>query len=1570
MLSLTCARRLARSAGLLGFVFVVAGVSHQAAAQPDAVPVGRGPLPASQVPDSLRPWIPWVLYDSDDYGCTWVGDERECAWPGHLDLALRKGGGTFRYQVYADRPTLAKLPGDETRFPQNVRVDGVATPVRSLPADSRPAVFLNAGSHRIEGTFRWNSLPELLAVPKLAARVTLSIENQPVVRVRRNDEGAVWLEGTEHATDEEGRLELEVFRRIDDGVPLKVITQLDIRASGPAREVNFGRVILPGTTPTALESELAVRMSPAGDLVAQVHAGTYSIRVIALTGSSPKRLSMSLAAHRSGSNSSGSTSSGSASGADDDSAANAQTDEEIWPSEEIWAWAADEKLRQVELAGAPTIDPARTNLPANWRSFPAYVLKPERGLELTTTRSGEPQPPPNDLSLRRELWLDLDGSGYTVRDHFTGTMNQRHRLDLTAGELGHVVVDGRDQLITEPKDRDGKDHAGVELRSSDVRLRAEWRRSGSVRALPAVGWSEDVQSLSTSVHLPPGWSLLAAPGADEATGTWIDQWNLWGIFFVLILALAASKLWGVQWGLVALVGLALCYHEPGAPRFSWITMTGLAALLAVLPVGLLRNATRFLYWFTAIVLLLLAVPFAAGQLKVALYPHLAPEPDALDSIGGLTLAAREAPTEAEAFDEEAPGAPAPEGASAPEPDIEGDDAVEEEPEALEAAPAQSIAPARPKRKREAKSGGYGMRNQGAGLLGSLGQRGEMARKEWADPNEVVQTGPGVPDWSWRAWSLSWTGPVTKDHQLRLMLISPLGNRFLALLRVMFLGALLFVFLRRAPSGPATRKAVAAALLALLMSAPNSGLAQDTPSDERLEELKTRLTKAPDCLPNCVLASSMRIDIKAGGATVDATVHASAQAAYRIPGPLQNWVPDVTTLNGKPTTAMALRDEGFLFLRLPAGTHQVRFEGVIPRRDVLTLAFGEPPRALSVSAPGWETEGLRSDGRVSQSIQFRREITTATEQAARRRALLPWLLVHRRLEVGVRWTLHSTVERITPPGSPVVARIPLLAGERVTDPNVSVQPKGVVVSLGRDDQSISWTSVLKPRAKLSLTAAKNVRRSERWTLACGPIWRCEASGIAPVHHHQHGNWEPEFSPWPGETIELQFNKPEAAPGQSTTIDRATLTVTPGVRMLRAKLDATIRTTQGNAQTFTLPPKAKILALSVDGQTRAVQQEGQKVRVTLHPGSQEIRMRWQQPSGLRAWFVTPKVHLGGDAVNVRVKIEVPKQRWLLWADGPAWGVAILFWPYLLLVIALALVLGRTVRAPLRSWEWMLLGLGLTQVPAPAALVVVGWFVAMDRRRRNPDLSPGWFDLRQLALGGFTLITLGCLYAAVHTGLLVQPDMQVVSPEGTDRVLSWYTDRTSGGIPRPRLLSLPIAAWRMGMLLWALWLAWRLIHWLRWGWSCIGEGGLWKRLAKTRPLPPGGAPAVGPSVGDDDDDSPTRVEKKRPSERPPKPGPKPPSEASPDPAPASRADADVPMNPFDRTSRPPDPAPKAAPKATETDQPQTEGAPTIRTGIPITRPPASPEAKKDGSDEDNKDGQSEDGERKDEKEDGDSD
>jgi hypothetical protein len=64
---------------------------------------------------------------------------------------------------------------------------------------------------------------------------------------------------------------------------------------------------------------------------------------------------------------------------------------------------------------------------------------------------------------------------------------------------------------------------------------------------------------------------------------------------------------------------------------------------------------------------------------------------------------------------------------------------------------------------------------------------------------------------------------------------------------------------------------------------------------------------------------------------------------------------------------------------------------------------------------------------------------------------------------------------------------------------------------------------------------------------------------------------------------------------------------------------------------------------------------------------------------------------------------------------------------------------------------------------------------------------------------------------------------------------------------MLSLPLWVFRLLMLAWSLWLASRLLRWLRWGFDAFREGGLWRKAPQRVPRElPDPDPASAPSAG----------------------------------------------------------------------------------------------------------------------------
>jgi hypothetical protein len=267
------------------------------------------------------------------------------------------------------------------------------------------------------------------------------------------------------------------------------------------------------------------------------------------------------------------------------------------------------------------------------------------------------------------------------------------------------------------------------------------------------------------------------------------------------------------------------------------------------------------------------------------------------------------------------------------------------------------------------------------------------------------------------------------------------------------------------------------------------------------------------------------------------------------------------------------------------------------------------------------------------------------------------------------------------------------------------------------------------------------------------------------------------------------------------------------------------------------QAELQSVTINGATQPIRQEQQTVTIPIVPGQQTIVIAWRQPNGISLRVRTPKFELGVPSANAETIINMPTDRWTLFVAPALLGPAVLFWGLLLVFALIAFALGRSRATPLRTGHWFLLSLGLTQVPIWSAALVVGWLLALGwRQRRGASLGWSAFRLLQIALAVLTVLALSSLFASIEAGLLGLPQMQISGNGSSAEQMRWFHDRTMDALPQVWVVSVPLMVYRLAMLSWALWLASALLAWLRWGWGCFSEGGLWRSPAtKQAPASP---------------------------------------------------------------------------------------------------------------------------------------
>ncbi|MDF3022195.1 MAG: hypothetical protein K0Q92_3498, partial [Steroidobacteraceae bacterium] len=552
------------------------------------------------MPPSLREWQGWVLHGEEFRRCPFLvtGDmepgaplsqnDYRCTWPERLTLSVDARGGSFtqRWQVHAE--SWVSLPGDEEHWPREVRVNGTPAPV--VAHENRPRLRLAPGSYTVSGRFEWTSRPEALPLPLQTAIVDLVVDGARVPQPERPD-GGVWL-GKRRSAQQAAAMEVQVYRLVRDDIPVYLVTRIRLNVAGEAREEQLARVLPGGFTPVSLQGGLPARLDRDGTLRVQVRAGSHDV-VIAARGATV--------------------------GA---SLSRPEATGGVWPKEEIWSFAANDLLRVATASGAEGIDPAQANVPGEWRQYPAFRMDAAARLTIEERSRGLSNVDDNRLSLQRDLWLDFDHAGFTVKDLIIGQMRRDWRLDMQAPfSLQSARQNGDQLLVTEGADG----RAGVELRQPQLSLSTVARKPSGAGAMPATGWNSRFDNVSGTLYLPPGHRLLAALGTDRAPGSWWERWGLWDVFGVLLIAGFVYWAAGLIPAIVAGVALALTYQEMPGYIWLWGNLLAALAIARAAPEGRFRRFAGVYRTLSFVALGLALLPFVWLQVRYALYPQLSTE---------------------------------------------------------------------------------------------------------------------------------------------------------------------------------------------------------------------------------------------------------------------------------------------------------------------------------------------------------------------------------------------------------------------------------------------------------------------------------------------------------------------------------------------------------------------------------------------------------------------------------------------------------------------------------------------------------------------------------------------------------------------------------------------------------------------------------------------------------------------------------------------------------------------------------------------------------------------------------
>ncbi len=1309
------------------------------------------------VPEDLTPWKQWVLYAHKDLECPLAPissrHKRVCLWPSHLTINVSGKEAFFTYKVFVFKDSFVELPGSQEVWPVELSANGKKE--AAINKKGKPYLFLKRGSFEIKGKLVLGDT-KAFYVPQGTALLKLFLNGKSIDEPKLDTEN--WLlfltekSQSKIYTRPKKKIKLEVFRLLKDGVPFEIESVVRMFVSGEPRELVFKNMIPDGFVPVKASFPFKWAFDKSGNLYLQVRPGTWNFKYVMVNPSHVRKIS-------------------------------------YWNKDrrllmpEIWVFKEDPSVRRVELKGGTPVDPTQTDIPEHWKNFPAFYVKKGSSLVFDELTRGSEKRPPNELSLKRTMWLGFNGNVYYVKDEISGKINSKWRLNaIPPLRLGRVVIDGRPRLIT--KDNNGK--AGVEIRNRSIYLEAEGEMEGSIDELKGLGWEEEFSSAKIELFLPPGWSVLAAIGADITDGTLIDKWSLLDIFLLLLLSWASFKCFGILGAIFMFLFLFLGIQDKGAPVWIWLHPIIAQALLMMVKKESTVRLVKTYKFISLIGILFLVLPFSAKSIKCAIYPQVC------RAISHEELT-RDMP---------------------------------------------SIIPSVQKKLK-------GTRLNKSALKGKMYYQENQTQfgvKLDFEPEARIQTGPGLPSWQGNKVRLRWSGPVSYNQKISIRFVPPLLNLIFGITKAVA-PILLLIVMSGVSIGlmPKSRNLnfILFFLVVFITSFSPSVVQCAFPSRDLLKELENRLTSPPKCYPYCTAIKSTVIKVCDNRLEFRFMIKSLADSVMRLPISLKNWQPEEVFIQKKDGSFKEIplkRDEdGYLILAVYKGRLNVVVYGKLREDITLPVPFTLHNVTVVADKKKWKVSGIDRHLNVKSQIRIakvKKDKINNNEDSFHKvqdDGIPPFLKISREFDLSLKWKVFTTIKRISSYNGPIQFMYKLLPGEKILTPGIKVKNGNAKIVLVENQREFYFESILNKTASIFLIASNDPLFVETWKIRFSSVWHIDFSGIPEVVNSSK-RYEPLWKPWPGEKLAISISKPIPVEGPIKTVKSCTFVQKPGLRLTDSSLELDILSSIGTTQKISLLPHSKLKNVLIDGKAIPFDPESQEVNIPLHPGVTNVLLKWIEKRGIATFFQTTSFDLGLPLTNIKIELIYSQNRWPLFVKGPLMGPAVLFWGAVVLVILLGLILGKIKHIPISSLQWILLGIGLLPVDPLIIILVFGAILLLHFRgyywERLDRLGALKFNFMQAVLVFVCVVAFFALVFALQNGLLGLPNMQIMGNGSYPGHLFWYQDKAQT-LPKCLFFSTNIWIYRSVMLLWALWLVRSIINWAPWLWHNFNKGKGWKKV-----------------------------------------------------------------------------------------------------------------------------------------------
>ena len=169
--------------------------------------------------------------------------------------------------------------------------------------------------------------------------------------------------------------------------------------------------------------------------------------------------------------------------------------------------------------------------------------------------------------------------------------------------------------------------------------------------------------------------------------------------------------------------------------------------------------------------------------------------------------------------------------------------------------------------------------------------------------------------------------------------------------------------------------------------------------------------------------------------------------------------------------------------------------------------------------------------------------------------------------------------------------------------------------------------------------------------------------------------------------------------------------------------------------------------------------------------------------------------------------------------------MFWPKLIVIFILSVLAARFISVNVGVVSWLLLGFGFATLSFSYMAIVPTWLVILNYKGNLFKGGNLRYNFGQIVVIVLSVGVLVSAYLAISEGLIVAPNMDIRGTGSDKYMLQWFADKTDQLLPQVGMISLPLYAYRILMLLWSTWFAYTLVGWLKLAWHKFSTPLIWQ-------------------------------------------------------------------------------------------------------------------------------------------------